>query len=124
MKTTEYLDAVKAKMNLTSDYALAAYLGISRQAVNGYRKGKSVLDTYVAARVADALAIPHMVVIADVQVENEHNEKRRTYWENFSKRLRGVAASVAIIGVASILPGPVDNAYATSIPAAQQCILC
>jgi DNA-binding transcriptional regulator YdaS (Cro superfamily) len=41
MKTHEYMQAIKAALNIESDYALAKKLGVSQPSVSKWRQGKS-----------------------------------------------------------------------------------
>lgn len=41
--TTQFLDQIKARYGLPSDYALAAKLGITQSGVSSYRVGRSKL---------------------------------------------------------------------------------
>ena len=43
MKTVEYLDAIKAKLLLPSDYAIAKTLGVTYQSIQAYRSGRSAM---------------------------------------------------------------------------------
>ncbi|TCG01138.1 hypothetical protein BZM27_54500 [Paraburkholderia steynii] len=61
----EYVDAVKDKLGLRSDYAASKRLGITRGTVSRYRRGECVFDDEVCFAVAMILDInPFEVVIA------------------------------------------------------------
>jgi transcriptional regulator with XRE-family HTH domain len=90
MRTTvDYLDALKAKLGLPSDYAAAKLLGVTRSAASRYRTGVSTFDDEVAVRVAELLEINPLEVIFALRAERAANEDARTrwegYWENFSQ---------------------------------------
>lgn len=104
MKTTiEYLDDAKAALKIESDYAMAKWMGVERTTVSQYRLGKRTIDDYAAARIAAALGIDPMIVIAAANAEREKTDERRDYWKNFYERLGGVAAGVAFIGVVTLI---------------------
>lgn len=93
MRTTvEYLDAVKARLDLPSDYAIAKVLGITRAAVSRYRNGHGVFDDEVCFAVAEILDINPLEVIVAAQSERAKNDdskaKWESYWENFSANFR------------------------------------
>ena len=95
MKTTaEYLDDAKTKLNVSSDYALAKALDISRQAISNYRHNQRVFDNFTCMKIAQATEISMATIIADMEMQRETDEKRREAWENYMKRLGGIAASV------------------------------
>lgn len=93
MRTTiEYLDAVKARLDLPSDYAAAKVLGISRSAVSKYRLGQAHFDAEVAARVASILEIDAIEVLASAEFERARSDVAREIWggllEKISKGFR------------------------------------
>ncbi|NUO87677.1 MAG: hypothetical protein HOQ37_16410 [Cupriavidus sp.] len=87
MKTTlEYLDAVKVKLDLPSDYALAKALCVTRGGVSSYRTGRSYLDDLTAVRVAEILGLNPMEVIAAANLERSKNEDARLVWSGLFDR--------------------------------------
>jgi len=62
--TCEFLDAIKAKNSLTSDYQLAKLLGCTPSAIGNYRHGKSMLSDEYALKVADLLGLEGGYVLA------------------------------------------------------------
>lgn len=101
-KTTDYLDDAKKTLGIDSDYAMAQFLGVTRMAVSSYRAGKRIIDDYAAAKIAGALGIDAMIVIAAANAEREKTVERKDYWRNFYERLGGMAASVAVAGCMAI----------------------
>ena len=88
MKTTvEYLDAVKARRDLPSDYAAAKLLGVTRAAVSRYRLGQGYFEDIVALRVAEILEIDPMEVIAAVNIERARTESDRRTWTVFLEKI-------------------------------------
>lgn len=81
MKTTlEYLDTAKKALGIESDYGIAQYLNVTRQAINNWRKNRQVMDDYAAAKIAEALGLNPMEVIAAANLEREKGEERKSYW--------------------------------------------
>lgn len=81
MKTTlQYLDAVKAKHGLTSDYQLAKALGLRQSAISGYRAGRSHPDDTIALRIAELLGINAMEIISAANVERAKTKETRGIW--------------------------------------------
>jgi len=82
-KTTEYLEESKKLLGISSDYALAKWLEVTDGAMSHYKTGRRTIDDYTAARIADALGINPMEIIAAAnaeRAEREKDEKRREYW--------------------------------------------
>ncbi|HDR8859331.1 TPA: helix-turn-helix domain-containing protein [Burkholderia territorii] len=94
MKTTvDWLDAVKARLDLPSDYAAAKALGVTRGAVSKYRNQQSVFDEKTAIRVAEILGVDPFEVIAAAHAESSRDDRTKAIWvhalEVFSKGLQG-----------------------------------
>ena len=85
MKSTEYLDRVKATLGITSDYALAKALGISKQAVGRYYKTGGGFDDDVAAKVAKILDIHPGLVVLDMHRERAQNPQTKALWQEIFK---------------------------------------
>jgi len=93
MKPAAYLDAVKAELNLSSDYELAKALELSNAYIPGmyYRSRKIRND--LAFKIAITLKLDPAMVIADLEEQRAKNEKRREFWRSFlSRAAYGVAA--------------------------------
>jgi hypothetical protein len=110
--TIEFLDAVKAKRGLASDYALANYLGESHQRISNYRVKRSFLDDSMAVKVAEALEIDPLYVIASVHAERAKKESEKKVWTDILEKLGGIAASVVIGLALTALPSP--DAFASA----------
>jgi hypothetical protein len=106
MKTTQYLDAAKRALNIESDYALAAHLALTKQAISKLRQGRLVMSNTTAAKIAHILDVPAIRVIADAELERGTND---TLW----KRLRDAAVLAAMaIGAATL--GFNNNSFASN----------
>ena len=117
MKTTcHFLDAIKSRYNLPSDYAAAGKLGITRSAVSSYRKGKSFFDDHTALTVATLLEIDPGIVLACAHAERARNDAERSAWTSILEKLGGVAASV-LIGLGGLsAPAPVQASQDVGVP--------
>ena len=96
MNTLEYLAAVKEKLNITSDYALAKALDISQARISAYRKGREHPDVYTCIKVAIALGIDPTLVIAEIEQQNERNTKKAAFWRDFVLHYSKHAAAVML----------------------------
>lgn len=109
MKTVQYLDAVKEKAGIASDYALAKRLGLTTSAISNYRHGRSSPDNLVAVRVAGILGIDPMVVIADIELERATHPELREVWRRLaSKVAAGVLLPVTLGAGSALAPAPAD----------------
>jgi len=96
MKITELLDLTKSAAKIESDYALAKELGINRARVSAYYSGKEAPNEFACLKISEITGIPLNKVIATVKAESEKDDTRREAWENYMKRLGGLAASVLL----------------------------
>lgn len=88
MKTTaEYLDAVKAALNLPSDYALAKHWGVSKQDVSEYRSGKRTLGEERAIAVAKILGINPAEPLIASHAERAKTDAAREVWTALFDRI-------------------------------------
>lgn len=87
MKTTaEYLDAIKEKLDLPSDYAISKVLGITRESVSGFRTGKSPFGVETAMKVGEILGIDGHKVYSDGQIERAKKPEIRQFWMSISEK--------------------------------------
>lgn len=86
MTPIEYLDAAKVALKITSDYELAKRLEVDNRRISAYRKGREKLDNYIATKLAITLQIDPAQVIADLEYQNEKDEKKREFWKGFLSR--------------------------------------
>lgn len=94
--SNSYLDAVKTKLGLVSDYQLAKFLGCGHARISNYRSGYSKFDDEMAVKAASILEIDPMIVIAAVNAERAKNEETKAIWKALFERLGGVAATLLI----------------------------
>lgn len=88
MKTVEYLDAVKAAYNLTSDYQLAKKLGENPARVSQYRSKPVSMDDDLAIKIAYLLDENPLTVLADAHIERETkrgHESLVLFWKEVRK---------------------------------------
>jgi hypothetical protein len=110
MKTTiDYLNAVKNRLDLPSDYAIAKALHVTRAAVSSYRVGRTSFDNLTALRVAEILDIQPFEVIAAANVERARDGETRSLWERAWGKAVGATAAVTltacVVGL-SVAPTP------------------
>lgn len=96
----ELLDAVKARHEIGSDYKLAMFLGIGLGNVRNYRKGRSLPDPTMCARVAEALGEDPLYLIAEIESQRAANDDAADLWRRMAERLKGAALLVLVVLVA------------------------
>lgn len=129
METTrDLIDAIKEKAGISSDYALAAYMGCTRAQISAYRRDKESLSDSKAIWVACQLGKEPGYVMALMQAERAmraHNESTRAAWERAAEILKhhGAAAALLILAAVPALSPTPANAAPPEAPALL-CILC
>lgn len=83
MKTAEYLDKCKKKLEITSDYRLAKMWEIDDGMLSRYKSGKVKPDSYLCFRIAETLGKSPTEVIAELESENTRNEVKSLYFKRF-----------------------------------------
>lgn len=94
MKPSAYLDAVKAELNIESDYALGKAMELSPKAIPAIRKGERRMPLDTAYRIAITLNLDPATVVADLEEQREKNEKRRGFWRSFLSRAACMIAAI------------------------------
>jgi len=80
MNTIEYLRAVKSRLGINSDYALAKSLGVTRSAVSKLQKGDVAFSDDVALTVAEILGVEPIAVIAAANAERAKTPEQKARW--------------------------------------------
>ncbi|HBC1013189.1 TPA: hypothetical protein IGZ65_004928 [Escherichia coli] len=80
----DYIDELKKKLEITSDYAIAKHLGIERQNITKVRNG-GVLSKKICFRIANELRINPLEVIATAEAQKEKNNEIKAFWVKVAK---------------------------------------
>jgi transcriptional regulator with XRE-family HTH domain len=78
--TVDYLDAIRAKLEIHNDSALARALGVSRQTISSYRLKSVSMDDDVAARAAELLGVQPGTVLLDMYTERTRDPRIKSIW--------------------------------------------
>lgn len=95
MKPSAYLDAVKAELNIESDYELAKRLEVGNGRIVMIRSGERPVPLAMAFKIAITLQLDPAQVVADLEEQREKNEKRREFWRGFLSRATTLVAVLA-----------------------------
>lgn len=93
MKTVDFLDAIKERYQLPSDYAAAALLGVSRARISTYRTDKAAMGEEIAPKVAELLGLDAGYVLACLQAERSRDPATKKLWEGAADTLKRAAAA-------------------------------
>jgi hypothetical protein len=107
MKTTiEYLNEAKEALGIESDYGMAKWLKVSTAAMAQYRGGKRTIDDYTAAKLAEALRLNPLEVIAAANMEREKVSERKDFWRKLAQG--GMAAAIFLAAISVTYSGGVS----------------
>ncbi|WP_454844920.1 helix-turn-helix domain-containing protein [Ralstonia thomasii] len=123
MKSTKYLDAVKAAHGLKNDTALAELLGVGQNTVSQWRNGKRFMDNEMCLKIAQALDMQDpMPIIMAADMDRAERAGQRSLWEVFSPRMAhsGLMAVLVALGLGVtnfVTPSPAEAAPLSHSPA-------
>lgn len=80
MDTQEYLAAIRAKLGITSTYAIAKALGVTKESAGRWNHGLGGFSEEVCIRVAKILEIHPGKVMIDMQRERAQTDSTRAIW--------------------------------------------
>lgn len=78
--TNDFLDMLKDKFQLTSDYQLAGALGWSRSLISTYRTKPQYLGDKNCIEVANILKVPPSFVLCCIHAERAKEPDVKKYW--------------------------------------------
>lgn len=113
-KSAELMDALKAKMGITSDYALAKKLGLRTARISAYRHGKEKPDFYICVKAGIFLNLDPVKIAAEIELEKEKNEERRGFWRDFLSQSTPVM-SIMLVSLCITFLGTGTEANANEI---------
>src|SRR5690606_14713432 len=88
----DYLQAYAVARGISSDYAIAKDLGVTRQAVSKYRHDRAYPDFETAWRIADAIGCDPSEVMAAAELaraKRAHDSARASVWQSRLKQIAG-----------------------------------
>lgn len=96
MKLVEILDAIKAENGIGSNGELARFLGTDVRRIGEYYAGKRTPIDEDYPRIAEKAHMTAGQLWEAVQIEKKKDSEAARVWENYMKRLGGIAAYVLI----------------------------
>lgn len=79
-----YIDELKEKLEITSDYGIAKHLGIARQSMTKIRNG-DVLNNEMCFRIAKELNRNPLEIIATARAQKEKDSEFKAFWIKVAK---------------------------------------
>lgn len=79
MKSSDYIDMLKKQEGI-NDSKAAEILGLTRQAISGYRNSNNEMDDTVAIRIADLLSLNQLEVVASVRAARSKDDEAKSFW--------------------------------------------
>ncbi|CAB3726042.1 helix-turn-helix domain-containing protein [Paraburkholderia rhynchosiae] len=111
MKTTiDYLDELRVKLQLPSDYAVAKALGCTRASVSRYRNGVGSFDDATAIKVAELLGLEPLEIIAAANFERSKDEHSQNVWASIWGKVAGAIALNLIACAVGVSVAPTSKA--------------
>jgi predicted transcriptional regulator len=126
--TLTVIDRIKSNHNITSDYAVAKLLGVSRQSVSYYRSKGSQFDDTTALRAAKLADIDPYKLLASLHSEKAVTDDSAEFWKDL-KNTRETLKSLKDMdyqqAIHALLNGTATNKQKDLVKrVSQQCILC
>lgn len=112
--TSDYLREAKKALGVSSDYALARELGLTRAAVSHYSCGRRVMDDDTALKVAEAIGVHPIEVLAAAHAERARTAEQRGLWEKVMREYGGKAAALLLAAGLYGSPAPSQASVSTS----------
>lgn len=81
----------KRTLGSALNYELDKMTGLGQSNIHRYRNGKSVMDDYSRAKIAEIIEISPLEVMAAANAEREKDEQKRAFWEALREKAAGFA---------------------------------
>jgi plasmid maintenance system antidote protein VapI len=121
-KSSYYLDLVREKLDIKSDYALARRWNVNRVVISNFRTGFRSLSDEIVFIVAKELEISPLEILTDLRAEKAKSEEKVSFWKNAYKEVTGrdILLPVFTVFAATSLLG--SGVY--DMTSVVRCILC
>ena len=98
-----WLDSVKAKAGISSDYGLAKLIEKNQSLITNYRAGRSMPEAEIVMKLCELSGDDPAVILAQIQAARAQDGKARSLWESIAQRLQHGGALVGQMAMAAIL---------------------
>lgn len=107
MNTLDYIEAIKARHNVTSAYAVAKLLGLANQTVLNWKNKGTSMDEKAARKVAHLLDLPEAVVLMDVTAEKARTDEAKALYQGIADALRDTPVEALPPALRDVVDGSV-----------------
>ncbi len=97
MNSADFLDAVRRRHKLTSDYQVGKLTGIKPSRISMYRIGKREFDDATCLAFAEALGKAPLYVIAEIQAERAKKPDIKKVWKALARMTKKAKAAALLI---------------------------
>ena len=114
--TVTLLDEAKKKAGISSDYALANSLGVSRQLLSNWRHNRDLPNTLGAVKLAEVLGRNPIEVIAEIEIERAERMSRPAEadkWRVILAKTSTGFAGLFMVGTLLLAPPPANASSAS-----------
>lgn len=98
-----WLDSVKAKAGIESDYRLAKVIRKNQTTISNYRTGRSLPDEEIVIELCELSGEDPGLLLARINEARAKDDKARAMWHSIAQRLQGGAASVLGLVLSAIV---------------------
>lgn len=102
--TADFLNDLKSKYGLKSNYAVAKFLDQTDTAIARWAHGKGTFSDETAMKIAELLEYDPAYVMACMAAERSKDAKVKKTWEWTANHLGGLAAALAVLAIIPFAP--------------------
>jgi len=107
----EYIEQIRKRYNIDSDYRLAQLLGVTRQAIHHHKIGRAKhVSEETAYQIAALLGLDPKKVLLTLAIEKAKNERIKRLWQSIAKELSKTTAAIFLTLMVAI-PAPQEFQY-------------
>lgn len=112
----DFARSIKIRYNITSDYALAKLLGITRSTMSLHKTGNvKSFGEDTGFRIAELLDLDAGYVLSCLAAERSKDAKVKKVWERLAALTRVAVLLPAVLAVTILAGSPDVTAHATSV---------
>lgn len=117
-----WLDSVKDRAGIESDYRLAKTIRKSQSLLTNYRAGRSLPDSACIVALCDICGDDPGPIAAAIEAQRAPEGPARALWQSIAERLRAGSSVILSAGIAvAVVPqSPIDS-MAYNVQAAETC---
>ncbi|MBY0378734.1 MAG: helix-turn-helix domain-containing protein [Gammaproteobacteria bacterium] len=87
MNTKDYLEKAKESLGITSDYALAPRLGITRSYISALQNGKQHFSDKLCYQIAEITGIHPAIILVDTYRQKSETPAQSKVWSDVMEKI-------------------------------------